>query len=95
MQIKPFIKLTGLTDRNRQQCKVIINTDKILGIEERYGEKLGGGVQKDSFGYPKVFTIIITKGQTFQVIESVDDIFDMIHGFEPNGEMARKHFPRP
>ena len=79
MEVQKFIKLTGLTDRNGQQCRVIINTDKVLGVEEKYGEKFGGGVAKDSFGYPKSFTLITTKGKTFEVIESVEDVLDLIY----------------
>ena len=93
-QLVKFIKLTTLTDKNGQQRKVIVNTDRILGIEERYGEKFGGGVQKDSFGYPKVFTEITTRGKTFHVVENVDDIYDKLSGFEPNGYLAQKHNPR-
>jgi hypothetical protein len=77
-----YIKLTGLTDNNGQQCQVMVNTEKVLGIEERYGQKFGGGVQKDKDGYPKIYSEVITKGKSFFVLESIGEIYDMIYGYD-------------
>jgi len=77
-----YIKLTGLTDRNGQQCRVMVNTERVLGIEERYGQKFGGGVQKDKEGYPKIYSEVITKGKSFFVLESVEEIYDKIYGYD-------------
>ena len=77
-----YIKLTGLTDKNGQQCRVMVNTERMLGIEERYGQKFGGGVQKDKQGYPKVYSEVITKGKSFFVLESVEEIYDKIYGYD-------------
>jgi len=53
-----------------------------LGLEERYGQKFGGGVQKDKQGYPKIYSEVITKGKSFFVLESVEEIYDIIYGYD-------------
>ena len=81
-ETQKYIKLTGLTDNNGQQCQVMVNTEKVLGIEERYGQKFGGGVQKDKEGYPKVYSEVITRGKSFFVLESIEEIYDKIYGYD-------------
>jgi hypothetical protein len=85
-----YIKLTGLTDKNGQQCRVMVNTERMLGIEERYGQKFGGGVQTDKQGYPKIYSEVITKGKSFFVLESVEEIYDKIYGYDVAKRIAKR-----
>jgi len=89
-ETKKYIKLTGLTDGNGQQCLVMVNTERMLGIEERYGEKFGGGIQKDKSGYPKVFSEIFSKGKSFFVLESIEEIYDKIYGYDVTKRIAER-----
>ena len=72
-----YIRLTGADPKGNTQA-VLVNCDRVLGFRQRYHNDIGGNPVKDKGGYPKTFTEVITRGQSFYVTETVDDIKNLI-----------------
>ncbi len=70
-----YIKLTSTPNQETHECnKVFINTDRILGMVEGIKIDFFKKIKKDKEGYPETFTEICTRGRSFFVMESIDEI---------------------
>ena len=70
-----YIKLTSTPNEETRECsKVLINTDRILGMIEGMKMDFFKRVKKDEQGYPETFSEVCTRGRSFFVMETIDEI---------------------
>ncbi len=69
-----YIKLTSTPDKSGECHKVFINSDRVLGMVEGVEVDFFNKVRKDEQGYPETFTEICTRGRSFFVMETVDEV---------------------
>ena len=86
-----YIKLTALADKNGEFSNILVNMDKVLGMQDGISKDFFDKVKKDELGYVETYTEIMTRGKSFYVTQTVDQIHDMILGYSPDGYLAQKH----
>jgi hypothetical protein len=79
-----YIKLTALPDKSGEYCNVLVNTDRVIGMKEGITKDFFEKVKKDELGYPEAYTEVITRGASFFVTQSLDEIQNLINGASNN-----------
>ena len=69
-----YIKLTALPDKSGEYYNVLVNTYRVIGMREGITKDFFDKVKKDEHGYPETFTEIITRGASFFVTQTLDEI---------------------
>jgi len=72
-----YIKLTGADPKGNTQL-VLVNCDRVLGFQQRYRNDIGGNPITDKQGYPESYTEVMTRGISFYVKESVEEIQNLV-----------------
>ena len=83
-----YIKLTALPDKSGEYYNVLVNTYRVIGMREGITKDFFDKVKKDEHGYPETFTEIITRGASFFVTQTLDEIQSLIK--EANDEAGRE-----
>jgi|TARA_Y100000310_G_scaffold1036_1_gene1492 hypothetical protein len=73
-----YIKLTALPDKSGEYYNVLVNTYRVIGMREGITKDFFDKVKKDEHGYPETFTEIITRGASFFVTQTLDEIQSLI-----------------
>ena len=73
-----YIKLTALPDKGGEYYNVLVNTYRVIGMKEGITKDFFDKVKKDEHGYPETFTEIITRGASFFVTQTLDEIQSLI-----------------
>ena len=73
-----YIKLTALPDKSGEYYNVLVNTYRVIGMREGITKDFFDKVKKDEQGYPETFTEIITRGASFFVTQTLDEIQSLI-----------------
>jgi hypothetical protein len=80
-----YIKLTALPDKSGEYYNVLVNTDRVIGMKEGITKDFFDKVKKDELGYPETYTEVITRGASFFVTQTIDEIQNLINGTSNNG----------
>jgi len=73
-----YIKLTALPDKSGEYYNVLVNTYRVIGMKEGITKDFFDKVKKDEHGYPETFTEIVTRGTSFFVTQTLDEIQSLI-----------------
>ena len=73
-----YIKLTALPDKSGEYYNILVNTYRVIGMREGITKDFFDKVKKDEHGYPETFTEIITRGASFFVTQTLDEIQSLI-----------------
>ena len=73
-----YIKLTALPDKSGEYSCVLDNTDKVIGMKEGITKEIFDKIKKDEHGYPETYTEIVTRGESFYVTQTLDEILKLI-----------------
>jgi hypothetical protein len=79
-----YIKLTALPDKSGEYYNVLVNTDRVIGMKEGITKDFFDKVKKDELGYPETYTEVITRGASFFVTQTIDEIQNLINGTSNN-----------
>lgn len=80
-----YIKLTALPDKSGEYSNVLVNTNRVIGMKEGITKDFFEKVKKDELGYPETYTEVITRGASFFVTQTIDEIQNLIDGTSNNG----------
>ena len=83
-----YIKLTALPDKSGEYYNVLVNTYRVIGMREGITKDFFDKVKKDEHGYPETFTEIITRGASFFVTQTLDEIQSLIK--EAHDEVSKE-----
>ena len=73
-----YIKLTALPDKSGEYYNVLVNTDRAIGMKEGITKDFFDKIKKDEHGYPETYTEVITRGASFFVTQTLDEIQNLI-----------------
>ena len=69
-----YIKLTALPDNSGEYYNVLVNTDRVIGMKAGITKDFFDKVKKDEHGYPETYTEVVTRGASFFVTQTLDEI---------------------
>ena len=74
-----YIKLTALPDKGGSEySNVLVNTYRVIGMKEGITKDFFDKIRKDEHGYPETYTEIITRGTSFFVTQTLDEIKNLM-----------------
>jgi predicted nucleic acid-binding Zn finger protein len=73
-----YIKLTALPDKSGEYYNVLVNAYRVIGMKEGITKDFFDKIKKDEHGYPEAYTEIITRGASFFVTQTLDEIQNLI-----------------
>ena len=73
-----YIKLTALPDKRGEYSCILVNTDKVIGMKEGITKEIFDKIKKDEHGYPETYTEVVTRGASFYVTQTLDEILKLI-----------------
>jgi len=69
-----YIKLTALPDKSGEYSCILVNTDRVIGMKAGITKDFFDKVKKDEHGYPETYTEVVTRGASFFVTQTLDEI---------------------
>jgi len=73
-----YIKLTALPDKSGEYHNILVNAYRVIGMKEGITKDFFDKIKKDELGYPETYTEVITRGVSFFVTQTLDEIQNLI-----------------
>jgi len=74
-----YIKLTALPEKSGSEySNVLVNTYRVIGMKEGVTKDFFDKIKKDEHGYPETYTEIVTRGTSFFVTQTLDEIKNLM-----------------